>query len=112
MAVYDTALDAMLGVQDQVLGDKVQYRDTDTGAFNIPGRGIFHVQTELIDGVTQQAYISNTPSLWIRTPAPVEPDQNTQFQMGSKFFRVTEVRSDADGAGALLLLNEISNPHE
>ena len=112
MSTDDAALGGLLASQEALFGDPILYKDPETGNFTTEARGIFSVDHEVVDSVTQQSYVANVPSLWIRFPQPVLLGQGTEIKIGESYYRVSEVHYDADGAAARVLLKKMAAPNE
>ena len=100
---------ASFSSQKRIYGDPVYFQDDD-GNYTIEGRGIFKSQFTLVDSVTQQEILSDTPTIWVSRPTPIPMAQELKVRWKDSYFVIKEVQNDIDRNAYNLLLHEIGAP--
>ena len=109
MSIADRLTQASFNPQKAIYGDPIFFQD-DEGEYSIEGRGIFRSQFALVDSVTQQEVVSDIPTIWISSPAPVTLTQGLKVRWKDEYFSIKEIHRDVDRNAYNILLHEIEGP--
>ena len=109
MSLSDSIVQSSFSPQEAVYGDPVFFR-ADDGEYSIEAKGIFKSQFILVDSMTQQEVLSDSPAIWIRRPTPIPMVQNLKLRHLDNYYQISEVRNDTDENAYNLVLHKIRPP--
>lgn len=109
MSIADKLAQVAFNPQKAIYGDPVFFQD-DEGEYSIKGRGIFRSQFALVDSVTQQEVVTDMPTIWLSSPAPVTLRQGLKVRWKDEYFAIKEIHRDVDRNAYNILLHEIEGP--
>ena len=112
MSLSDSISKASFQAQEAIYGDPIFFQDAETEEYTIEYKGVFKSTFTLVDSVTQQQFVSDIPTIWVKRPTPIPMAQDLKVRWKDRYFQIKEVHTDVDENAYNLLLHNIQAPEE